>query len=193
MCRKCLLLAAAVLVLPGRSSQEPKPRQPDPPKVGRTLVRGSSRYVNDLVRVVGRVTVIDAHTLRYDDGTEVDLLGGMDAPDLDQMARLGDKMYPLGREAAAFVRKQIGEKPVTCFIPTDRDDWARQTKFRQGQAFVGETCLNDELVRNGWATAHHTGMESWEALARLNKRGLWRGEFVPPEKWRKGERLPGEK
>jgi hypothetical protein len=53
--------------------------------------------------------------------------------------------------------------------------------------------LNTELVRSGWATAHHTGMQAWEALARLNQRGLRRGEFVPPEKWRTGERLAGEK
>jgi hypothetical protein len=41
--------------------------------------------------------------------------------------------------------------------------------------------------------AHHTGMASWESIARENKRGIWRGEFILPEKWRKGERLPGEK
>jgi hypothetical protein len=41
--------------------------------------------------------------------------------------------------------------------------------------------------------AHHSGMAPWEVIARENKRGLWRGKFVFPEKWRKGERLPQEK
>jgi endonuclease YncB( thermonuclease family) len=36
-------------------------------------------------------------------------------------------------------------------------------------------------------------MDAYEALAREHKRGLWRGEFVFPERWRKGERLPAEK
>jgi endonuclease YncB( thermonuclease family) len=190
-----LLLLSGFFTLLTASGQEPKskPRQPDPPKVERTIVRSVSRYTDDQVQIVGPVTVIDAHTLRYADGTEVDLLGMLDAPDLGQLGRIDNKMYAFGKEAAEFLRKQIGDKPVTCFIPTDRDDWAKQTHYRQGQAYLGETNLNNELVRNGWATAHHTGMQSWEAIARLNKRGVWRGEFVPPEKWRKGERLPGEK
>jgi endonuclease YncB( thermonuclease family) len=41
--------------------------------------------------------------------------------------------------------------------------------------------------------AHHTSMATWEAIAREHKRGIWRGEFILPQKWRKGERLPGEK
>jgi endonuclease YncB( thermonuclease family) len=148
--------------------------------------------LDNLVRISGRVQVVDAHTLRYEDGTEVDLLGAIDPPDLDQMARLGDKLYPAGKEAAEFLRSLIGEKPVTCYIPTDRDDWAHQKRYRQGKAFVDEKCLNDELVRNGWAMAHHSGMAAWEAIARENKRGMWRGTFVFPERWRKGERLAGE-
>jgi hypothetical protein len=35
-------------------------------------------------------------------------------------------------------------------------------------------------------------MAAWEAIAREKKRGLWRGTFVFPEKWRKSERLPAE-
>jgi hypothetical protein len=35
-------------------------------------------------------------------------------------------------------------------------------------------------------------MDGWAAIARENKRGLWRGEFVDPQLWRKGERLKGE-
>ena len=175
------------------SAQETKPVHAGLPKVERTIARSVFRYADDQVMIFGQVTVIDAHTLRYEDGTEVDLLGMLDAPDLEQMGRIDGEMYPLGREAAEFLRNQIDGKLVTCFIPTNSDDWPDQTKFRQGHAFVGETSLNTELVRNGWATAHHTGMQSWEAIARLNEKGLWRGEFVPPEKWRKGERLPDEK
>jgi hypothetical protein len=35
-------------------------------------------------------------------------------------------------------------------------------------------------------------MTPYEIIARENNRGLWRGEFVLPERWRQGERLPGE-
>jgi hypothetical protein len=35
-------------------------------------------------------------------------------------------------------------------------------------------------------------MDAWEIIARENKRGRRRGEFVAPERWRKGEWLTGE-
>jgi putative heme-binding domain-containing protein len=181
---------------PAESSDLAAPARPDSDrsKVERTLVHGESRYpVDNLVRLTGKVTVLDAHTLRYEDGTEVDLNGSIDAIDLEQMAFLGDRLYPAGKEAAEFLNRLIGENDVTCYIHTDREDWVDQLKFRQGKAFVDETSLNNELVRNGWAMAHHSGMAAWEAIAREKKRGLWRGAFVFPELWRKGERLPVEK
>jgi endonuclease YncB( thermonuclease family) len=142
--------------------------------------------VNGLDRITGNVKVLNAHLLVFNDGTEVDLNGGIDAPELDQQGRIGGVFYPCGKEAAEFLRKLIGERKVSCFVFGKRENRVR------GDCFVGETLLELEMVRNGWAVAHHEGMEAWQAIAREKKRGLWRGEFVPPERWRKGERLPGE-
>jgi endonuclease YncB( thermonuclease family) len=58
---------------------------------------------------------------------------------------------------------------------------------------VGETNLEYAMIINGWALAHHSGMNPAEIFARERKRGLWRGEFIDPEAWRSGKRLPGEK
>jgi endonuclease YncB( thermonuclease family) len=163
----------------------------DDAKVERTLVRGEWRFPGDKrVRISGKVKVLDAHTLRYEDGTEVDLNGAIDAPDLEQKGLIGDVLYPCGQEAAEFIEKLIGEQAVTCYIDTER---IGEKKFKGAQAFIGETNLNAELVRNGWAMAHHSGMAPWETIARENHRGLWRGNFVFSERWRKGERLPEEK
>jgi endonuclease YncB( thermonuclease family) len=74
---------------------------------------------------------------------------------------------------------------VSCYVFGKRDKIVRR------DCFVGETHLELEMVRDGWAVADHEGMEAWQAIAE-KKRGLWRGEFVLPERWRKGERLPGE-
>jgi endonuclease YncB( thermonuclease family) len=52
--------------------------------------------------------------------------------------------------------------------------------------------LQLEMVRNGWAIANHSGKEPFEIFAREAKRGMWRGKFVIPKKWRMGERLPEE-
>jgi hypothetical protein len=35
-------------------------------------------------------------------------------------------------------------------------------------------------------------MDGWAMIAEENHRGIWRGKFIEPERWRKGERLPGE-
>jgi endonuclease YncB( thermonuclease family) len=49
------------------------------------------------------------------------------------------------------------------------------------------------MVVNGWALANHSSLHAAEIIARENKRGLWRGQFVRPDEWRAGKRLPEEK
>jgi endonuclease YncB( thermonuclease family) len=171
-------------------TEPPKPE--DKTRVVREQVQGQWRFPGEkLLRITGRVKVLDAHTLLFEDGTEVNINGGMDAPDLRQQGLLGETLYPCGKEAAAFLEKLINERPVTCY--SDADDPVDAKKLGRADAFVGETNLQAEMVRNGWAMAHHSGMAAWEVIARDNKRGLWRGTFVFPEKWRRGERLPREK
>jgi endonuclease YncB( thermonuclease family) len=187
----CVLAPALLGVTVTTHGQEKEPRKSDDrATVSKEVVRGEWRLPGDkLVRITGKVKVLNAHALLYEDGTEVDLNGGMDAPDLEQKGLIGDTFYPCGKEAAEFLKKLIGEKTVTCYIDTDRTD---RKKYGQASAFVGETNLNLAMIRNGWAMANHSGTAAWEAIARENQRGLWRGTFVFPERWRKGERLPGE-
>ena len=48
------------------------------------------------------------------------------------------------------------------------------------------------LVREGWALAYRRYSLAYvneEAAARSARRGIWRGEFVPPWDWRRGARL----
>jgi endonuclease YncB( thermonuclease family) len=158
---------------------EPEPAKSAHPPV---VVKDGDR----LVKITGLVQVLDAHTLRYADGTELELNGGMDAPDLEQAASMNGALYPWGTEAADFLRKLIGDRPVTCYL-----EGSRGAKLR-GACFVGETSLEIEMVRNGWAVSHHTALDGWSNIASENRRGIWRGEFIAPENWQKGDRLPGE-
>jgi endonuclease YncB( thermonuclease family) len=157
----------------------PEPNRPAEPP---TVVKDGPT----VVKITGRVKVLDAHTLRYEDGTELELNGGMDAPDRRQQFLIGDKFYPWGEDAAEFLEALIGERPVMCHVEGQRG------VRLHGACFVGETCLEIEMVRNGWALSHHTGMDGWAMIAQENHRGAWRGKFIEPERWRKGERLPGE-
>jgi endonuclease YncB( thermonuclease family) len=189
-----VLALAAILACANVSAHDGQtpPGPEGQPKTVREQVRGGVAFPPETrwwFRVTGKVKVLDAHTLVYEDGTEVDLIDGMDAPDLGQKGRIGDAFYPCGEEAAEFLRKLIGDRAVTCLAHRDH---VAGKKMRVASGYVGETNLNIEMVRNGWAISHHSGMDGWEIIARENKRGLWRGKFVLPDRWRKGERLPGE-
>jgi hypothetical protein len=131
-------------------------------------------------RITGKVEVVDARTLRFADGKRVEL--NTEAPDLNQMALAGDAFYPCGREAAEFLRDLIGDRPVTCYMMTENT----------GVCYVGDTNVIHALIVNGWAMAGHSSQHPAEVIARENKRGLWRGPFLPPDEWREGKRLPGE-
>jgi endonuclease YncB( thermonuclease family) len=189
----CFVLVVALLglavVAPG---QENKPGNPDSQvKVVRELVSGERLFEGEnILRITGKVKVIDAGTLAFEDGAEVEVAGTIDAPALEQKGFIGDAFYSWGKEAAEFLRKLIGDQPVTFY--TFGGGQARREGKLRGRCFIGEMSLAAEMVRNGWALAHHSNLTPYEIIARENKRGVWRGKFITPERWRKGERLPGE-
>jgi len=157
----------------------------DRPKVIKDRVKGSifhDKGQREWERITGPVRVIDAHTLEFVDGTRI--LLHVVAPELSQMGIIDGTAYPCGKEAAEFLRKLIGERPVMCFFVEAQDDkWI---------GYVGDTNLTHALVINGWGLAHHSSLHPAEIVARENKRGLWRGQFLDPDEWRAGKRLPGE-
>jgi hypothetical protein len=189
-----LALAALVLCADVASPDDTKPQgTEDMPKVVKEQVRGGIVFPAEKrmwTRITGQVKVLNAYTLSFADGTEVCLSGAIDAPEWEQKGLIGGSFYPCGKEAAEFLKKLIGDQPVT-FLGDPKGE-ERVGKNPAGSCFVGETKLEIEMVRNGWAFSHHSGMDAWEIIARENKRGLWRGKFIVPERWRKGERLPGE-
>ena len=134
-------------------------------------------------RISGPARVLDARTLEFADGTRIRL--AIVAPELDQMAMIGDSLYPCGKEAADFLRKVVGDRLVSCFHNPDtiNGPWV---------GYVGDTNLEHALIINGWALADHSSTQAAEIIARENHRGLWRGRFINPDKWRNGERLPEE-
>ncbi len=51
---------------------------------------------------------------------------------------------------------------MTCY--SDANDPIDAKKLKRADTFVGETNLQVEMVRNGWAMAHHSGMAVWEVV-----------------------------
>src|SRR5262245_55906892 len=153
--------------------------------VVRDRVKGSinhDRGTAEWDRIAGKVTVLDARTLEFADGTRLTL--GRAVPELDQQGMIDGKLYPCGKEAAEFLRKLIGDRTVVCVLIDNKTVLS---------AYVGDTNIEHAMIINGWALAEHSLLHGAEIIARENKRGLWRGQFVKPDEWRAGKRLPGEK
>lgn len=185
---KCICIAVVMSLALGVATfgQENAPlKSDDPSKVAHEKVKCSN---GTYTRITGRAKVLNTHTLRFVDGTEVDLRYDADALEPEQKGLMGETLYPCGEEAAEFLAKLIGAKPIAFFV----DGNVVPGKTPHGKCFVGEMHVQLEMVRNGWMVSAHSAMDVWEIIARENKRGLWRGQFIPPKRWRKGERLPGE-
>jgi len=133
----------------------------------------------------GNATVVDGDRLVVQ-GYQV-LLHGIDAPDLDQICMNEGAPWPCGRHAAQALEKRIGNQDLDC----DDKGGAPYAKV-SGVCRAGGIDLNGWLVSEGWALAARQVTRAYvkhEAEAKKAKRGMWRGRFVKPSAWRRGERL----
>ena len=134
------------------------------PKVVKDLVKGSIHHRPpggkqvEWERIVGKVQIINPSTLQFADGTRIDL---GQTPELSEQAM---------KEATEFLRKLIGDQPVTSF------------------GYVGDINIQHALIINGWGLANHSSPHAAEIIAREHKRGFWRDQgFLDPDEWRAGK------
>ena len=83
--------------------------------------------------------------------------------------------------------QRIGRRPVEC-SERDRDRYGRIVAVCR----VAGADLNAWMVEQAWAVAYRkysTHYVSHDTAAKAARRGSWRGEFVEPSRWRRGERL----
>jgi endonuclease YncB( thermonuclease family) len=138
--------------------------------------------------VTDRASVTDGDTLEIRD---VDIrLHGIDAPESAQTCIAGGQRWPCGRRSANALDAKMDRRIVRC-EGRDRDRYGRLIAV----CYLGATDLNAWLVRNGWALAYRRYSRDYvpeERLAEADQAGIWRGRFVPPWDWRRGERLGGQ-
>tara|TARA_B110001452_G_scaffold182950_1_gene153684 strand:- start:182 stop:1048 length:867 start_codon:yes stop_codon:yes gene_type:complete len=109
---------------------------------------------------------------------------GIDTPERKQICTKNSKEYNCGKEATDALTKKINGKPVLCKVQDKLDIYKRYI----GVCFVEEVNLNKWMVRNGYALAYKRYSKDYtedEEYAKKNKLGLWAGNFIHPEKWRK--------
>lgn len=128
------------------------------------------------------VRVIDGDTLAI--GGESWRLFGIDAPEMKQRCRMNDgQEYPCGRAARDALAALIGDLEVTC-EQTDTDRYGR----RVGICRAGGKDIGEELVSAGMAVPYLQYSDAYQSqgeAARVEKRGLWSGDFEMPNEFRK--------
>ncbi len=129
----------------------------------------------------GKPRVIDGDTLEIAGQTVH--LAGIDAPEAVQTCRDADgNTWSCGVEATFALANMIGAQQITCMGETFND---------QGEpmvvCFAGRHRVNALMITRGWAVADRPNASDYlreEEDARVHKRGLWRGSFLPPWQWR---------
>lgn len=147
----------------------------------------TAAFAAERAPLTGTASVIDADTIEVH-GERL-RLHGIDAPESGQICHdaKGDP-WRCGKDAAFALSDKIGRRPVTCQL-TEQDRYGRWIAICSQKG----TDLNGWLVRSGWAVAYTRFSDDYvreERAAKKNKRGIWQGDFIAPEDWRRGARLP---
>ncbi len=134
--------------------------------------------------ITGQPRIIDGDTLEGA-GQRI-RLHGIDAPEGRQLCRRDGEPWHCGKDATSALKALIGNRPVSC-EELDRDRYRRIV----AKCMVGRTDIGGWMVTEGWALAYRRYSIDYvphEAKARMARKGIWRGDFMPPWKWRKMKR-----
>ena len=111
-------------------------------------------------------------------------LHGIDAPESKQLCKKNFTEYRCAIIATEALIKKINKNQVRCIVQDRLDRYKRYI----GVCFVKTINLNQWMVRNVHAVAYRRYSKDYikdEDYAKKNKLGLWSGDFLNPEKWRK--------
>jgi len=142
---------------------------------------GAARTCASQERISGRAKVTDGDSFEIRD--RAIRLFGVDAPEGRQPCTRDGREWACGEEAARRLRSLVGSGDVTC-TRRDVDDYGRVV----AQCSRGGVDLAAEMARSGLAVAYRRYSSAYvdeESEARAARRGIWAGEFTPPEQWRR--------
>jgi len=134
--------------------------------------------------IVGRASVIDGDTLEIG-GVRV-RLHGVDAPESSQNCVANGATYRCGQRAALALSDLIGVQTVRC-EQLDTDRYGRAV----ARCLAGGQDVAEVLVAEGFAVAYRQYSRDYvaaEGRAQRERKGLWAGDFVPPDQYRRQRR-----
>tara|TARA_B100001059_G_C17605998_1_gene462006 strand:+ start:337 stop:807 length:471 start_codon:yes stop_codon:yes gene_type:complete len=132
--------------------------------------------------IIGKPIITDGDTIKITNKRI--RLHGIDAPENKQLCKKNFKEYSCGIVATEALVKKINKNKIKCKVQDRLDRYKRYI----GVCFIGEVNLNQWMVRNGYAVAYKRYSKDYindEKYTKKNKLGLWSGDFINPEKWRK--------
>ena len=141
----------------------------------------STSYILNAKTITGKAKVIDGDTI-YINQSKI-RLHGIDAPEVKQKCDYDKKKWPCGNQSTFELKKLISNRIVKCFVK-DIDAYNRYVAI----CFVNRINLNKSMVEKGWAIAYRYYSTDYiieEKNARINKLGIWRGNFEKPYFFRK--------
>ena len=135
--------------------------------------------------ITGPARVIDGDT--FDLAGQRIRLHGIDAPEKAQTCQIEGVPWACGVAAWGELVQLVAGKDLTCET-RDVDRYGRAVAVCSAD---GED-INAAMVAQGWALAYQQFSDDYvaqEGEAREAHLGMWRGEFVAPWDWRRGDRL----
>ena len=174
VCRRLIAMVVLVALSPGAASAffDPITEACQPPVIS------------------GVAEAIDGNTLTLLTSADTKIvirLHAVDAPDLIQTCRIDGEIWDCGREAAATLAGLVDGRALEC-LACGNDDRGRML----ATCLDGESDIGAAMVRSGMALGRaffSNALHASEARAEMEGLGLWQGDFVDPEAWRRGERL----
>ena len=133
--------------------------------------------------ISGKAEVVDGDTIKIN-GTKIRLFG-IDAPELKQKCRKkSGESYLCGKFSKGML-DFIESQDVTV-----RCEYSKKDKYGRilGICFTPRKDLNKWMVQTGAAVAYKRYSKKYladEEYARDKKFGIWSGDFIRPEEWRK--------
>lgn len=137
--------------------------------------------------ISGPARIIDGDSLEVA-GIRIRLFG-IDAPEMKQTCEWPNKTIQCGNMAKLAMMDMLATGGNLTCEPIEKDRYGRTvaTCIAPNGYDIGQN-----MVYTGWALAYRRYSEKYVTVedgAREARRGMWKGEFVPPWEWRRGKRI----
>ncbi len=145
------------------------------PLMAATELRGVPKVIS------GDMIELGGHRLR---------LEGIDAPEPNQRCLFRTRFYDCGEIARSALLDLTAGVEVVC-----RTLGSGAAETQAARCFAEGYDLSEGMVYTGWALALPGAPDRYVAMqerAETRRHGLWKGRFVAPWDWLKGQRLPEE-